>query len=240
LPTVLITGASRGLGLEFVRQYAADGNHVIACCRTPETAKALGDIAQQHNTVQIEALDVLDSASINALSAKLGTTAIDILINNAGVFSGAGPKVTAVDNDTSQTFGTLDAEAWDRVLHANTIAPIIVTQALLPHIRLSSVRKVVMISSGMGSIANANPGHIAYRSSKAALNAAMRNIALGLKPEKITVISFHPGWVQTDMGGKQATLKPQTSIAGMRHVIDSLTLAQSGQFVAYNGETLPW
>jgi NAD(P)-dependent dehydrogenase (short-subunit alcohol dehydrogenase family) len=243
MPAVLITGASRGLGLEFARQYAADGRHVIATCRAPEKADALQKLAQQYSTVKLEKLDVGNQASIAALAEKLKETAIDVLINNAGLASGLTSSLAPAFgyDEKAQRFGTMDPEAWDKILRVNTIAPVMVAQAFFPHLRRAHGSKIIMLSSKMGSIELMSKSEdIAYRTSKTALNAAMRCLALTLMPEKIIAISFHPGWVKTDMGTKDAPLPPDESVFGMRKVIAGLTMKQSGQFLQYNGEQLPW
>jgi NAD(P)-dependent dehydrogenase (short-subunit alcohol dehydrogenase family) len=234
MSSVLITGASRGLGLEFTRQYAADGWDVIACCREPKKADKLQALAKDNKKIRIEPLDVSDFSAPAKLAEKLKGITLDILINNAGIYSGTDAK-----HDDSQTFGTLNAEAWNTVLRTNTIAPIMVTQAFAP-LMAKKGAKIIMISSGMGSIEQAGEGVIAYRTSKAALNAAMHNIAMTLRPQHITVISFHPGWVKTDMGGSGADITPEQSVSGMRKTIVSLTEKQSGQFLRYSGEIIPW
>ena len=234
MPILLVTGASRGLGLEFTRQYAAEGWDVIACCRSPQKAKELQALAKENKKIRIETLDVSDFTAPAKLAEKLKDTSIDVLINNAGVYSGTNAK-----HDDSQTFGTMNAEAWSTVLRTNTIAPIMVTQALTPLMSKKGA-KIVMISSGMGSIENAGEGVIAYRTSKAALNAAMRSIAMTLRAQHVSVISFHPGWVKTDMGGSGADITPEQSVSGMRKVIGGLTEKQSGGFYRYSGEVIPW
>lgn len=237
MSTVLITGANRGLGLEFVKQYAAKQWAVIAVCRHPEKAEELQKLMQKYNRVRIEGLDVSDMASVKILTEKLDDIEIDLLINNAGILSG-GSGNSIANGDTTQTFGSIDAEAWDKVLRINTISPIMMTQALLPHLQRSPDPKVVNITSKMGSIDDMGSGYIAYRTSKAALNAAMRVIMNDLKG--ITIVNVHPGWVQTDMGGKEAALKPEVSIAGMIKVIDKLTPKDSGQFIGYDGKVIAW
>ncbi len=241
MPTILITGANRGLGFEFTQQYLRDGWHVIATCRVPTKATALQQLAAQNKNLQIETLEASDQNSIATLASKLENVALDILLNNAGIYSGVGKTRSDQENDSSQNFGTLDAVAWAKVLQTNTVAPLMVTQAFLPNIKRGQQNKIVFISSRMGSIERTNaPDAIAYRSSKAALNAAMRNISLSLQPEKITVVSFHPGWVQTDMGGAGADLTPEASITHIRQVIANLTMKQTGQFLNYDGGTIPW
>jgi NAD(P)-dependent dehydrogenase (short-subunit alcohol dehydrogenase family) len=235
MATVLITGASRGLGLEFVLQYATDGWDVIACCRAPAKVDQLKELADKYK-IRIEALDVSDLKSIEALAAKLKNEAIDILVNNAGIYSGD-PKV---EKGAGQNFGAIDAAAWARVLETNVISPIMMTQAFVPHLARGKERKVAILSSKMGSLAEMGTGAIAYRTSKAAVNAAMRTIAPELATHKIAVVNLHPGWVKTDMGGPTAPVEPQDSIAGMRKVIAGLTLEHSGRFIDYQGQIVPW
>ena len=227
MATVLITGASRGLGLEFCKQYAAEGWQVLACCRNPETAGKLADIPQ----VRVFPLDVSDFAQIDNLAAQLQDTAIDVLINNAGIY-GDNPR---------RGFGQLDYAAWMQTLTVNTQAPVKMAEAFLPHLKRGDKKMLVSISSQMGSIAdNGSGGSILYRTSKAALNAAMKSIAIDLEDQRIGVLVLHPGWVKTDMGGPNALIEAQESVAGMRQVIAQFTLAQSGSFLKYDGSTLPW
>ncbi len=231
MTTVLITGANRGLGLEFCRQYAADGWNVIACCRQPEQALELNRLAQHYPSIQVEALNVADFAEIDALSEKWADSTIDVLINNAGVY----------EDLHSGGFGQLDYQAWSHSLVVNTQAPVKMAEAFLPQIKHSHAKLIVNISSLMGSIGdNEGGGSIIYRSSKAALNAAMKSLALGLKDQPVGVLIFHPGWVKTDMGGPNALITAEESVAGIRSVIDNFSLDQSGSFVKYDGSTMPW
>jgi NAD(P)-dependent dehydrogenase (short-subunit alcohol dehydrogenase family) len=220
MPTVFITGANRGIGLAFAKSYAASGWRVLAACREPKNADTLkavkGDIA-------ILALDVTDADQLAALSKTLKDETIDILINNAGV---AGDEST---------------EGWLRTLHINSIAPIRVTQALLPMLARSERKLVASITSGMGSIAdNTSGGSYAYRSSKAALNAAMKSLSVDLVKRGVSVIVLNPGWVKTDMGGAGARLTAADSVARMRKLIDSSGLVHSGKFFNYDGTEYPW
>jgi NAD(P)-dependent dehydrogenase (short-subunit alcohol dehydrogenase family) len=240
MSTLFITGASRGLGLEFVRQYAADGWDVIAACRNPAKADALQNLAGQNKKVRIETMDVNDPASVLGIADKLKGTGFDVLINNAGIFSGQAQARSANQGDPTQDFGTIDGEAWGRVLYTNTIAPILTLQAFTEHLAKGTQAKAVNITSRMGSIAEMGNGYIAYRSSKAALNAAMCVIAPALADRNITIVNLHPGWVKTDMGGPNATLTPEASITGMRSVIAKLTKTQHGQFLSYDGKVIPW
>jgi len=227
MATVLITGASRGLGLEFCKQYAAEGWQVLACCRNPKKATDLAAIAQ----VRVFPLDVSDFSQIDNLAKQLQDTALDVLINNAGVY-GDSPR---------QGFGQLDYMAWTRTLTVNTQAPVKMAEAFLPHIKRGDHKMLVSISSQMGSIAdNGSGGSILYRTSKAALNAAMKSVAIDLVDQRVGVLVFHPGWVKTDMGGPNALIDAQESVAGMRDVIARFTLRQSGSFLKYDGSSLPW
>lgn len=237
MPTVLITGANRGIGFEFARQYARDGWQVVAACRDPARAGSLHQLAAAHPAIRIERLEVTDWPGVAALAERLKHSAVDVLIDNAGIASGAGHR-----EDGAQIFGGIDPEAWDRVLRVNTIAPLMVAQAFLPQIMAGKERKIVMISSMMGSIAacTGTGAVIAYRSSKAALNMAMRCAALALQDAGITVVSLHPGWVRTDMGGKDAEIDAETSVTGMRRLIAALSPADSGRFLGYDGREWPW
>ncbi len=231
MPIVLITGANRGLGLEFSRQYAEKNWQVIACCRNPAKADELMKLAQFYPSVVVEALDVADFEQVDAVSRKLSEVSIDVLINNAGVYG----------DHRGCGFGNLDYQAWDNTLHINTQAPVKMAEAFLPHIKKGKEKLIVNISSLMGSMAdNGSGGSILYRSSKAALNAAMKSLSIDLRDQGIGVLIFHPGWVKTDMGGANALIDAETSVTGMRTVIDGFTMAQTGSFVRYDGKPMPW
>ena len=224
MPTVLITGAGRGLGLEFAKQYAADGWQVIACVRNPDKADALKKVK---GDVAIERLDVVDEADIKALAARLEGLGIDLLINNAGIY---GPRN-----------GQNDTKSWLEVFQVNTIAPYRVAEALAPLVAKSKQKTIVNITSQMGSVGSTSSADSPiYRSSKAALNMVMKGLSHALKGQGVTVVLFHPGWVKTDMGGKGAPLEAPDSIGGMRKVIGKLTAADSGKFFNYDGKSLPW
>lgn len=243
MATVLVTGSNRGIGLEFVRQYTADGWDVIAACRNPAQAAELQKLAGAHKNIRIETLDVANDTSIAALAKKLGDTALDVLINNAGVPSLGRASNPQVDNytDPQTEFGGLNAAQYLEALKINAVAPVIVTQALVPHVARSKMKKVVMISSRLGSIEQSvMAGLVAYSASKAALNMGMKKIAAALAPQGVTVASFHPGWVKTDMGGPRAEVTPQDSVSGMRKVIESLTPAKNGGFFNYDGKSISW
>jgi NAD(P)-dependent dehydrogenase (short-subunit alcohol dehydrogenase family) len=237
MPTTLITGANRGLGLEFVRQYAADGWQVIAGCRNPDQAAELQSlVARANGAVEPQRLDVADGRSVAELARKLAGRPIDLLVNNAGM-GGSG----------RETLGQIDYERWQEVLAVNTLGPLRVTEALIDHVAASPQKRVVTVSSGLGSLGSlarqsgtgSGLGY-AYRTSKAAVNMAMLALAHEVQPRGITAVILNPGWVRTDMGGPNARLSPEESIAGMRRVIADLTPADAGRFLSYDGTELPW
>ena len=226
MPSALITGANRGLGLEFARQYSADGWQVYAACRDPNSACELCRLAD----VRILALDVTDPASVKAVAAELDGKAIDLLLNNAGVGGARG-----------ETVGNIDYEAWAKVLDVNTMGPLRVSEAFVDHVVRSDLRLIVTLTSGMGSIAdNTSGGAFAYRSSKAAVNMVMRSLAIDLAPRGITCVVVNPGWVRTDMGGLHATLTPAESVTMLRRLIETFEPAQSGKFFNHDGREYAW
>jgi NAD(P)-dependent dehydrogenase (short-subunit alcohol dehydrogenase family) len=222
--TVLVTGANRGLGLEFARQYAADGWRVIACCRKPKDAPELKKIK-----AEVHALDVTSQESIQHLAQALHGTPIDVLVNNAGL------------HGDRRMFGETDVALWKQIFEVNTIAPVQILATLLENVAASHHKKVLNISSKVGSIGDGPAGgSYAYRSSKTALNMAMVNAAHELKNRGITILLAHPGWVQTDMGGPTAPVTIEQSITGLRRIVDKATLAETGHFYDYTGKQLPW
>ena len=231
MATVLVTGANRGLGLEFCKQYASEGWRVLACCRMPQAAPELTSLIERYPLVSMFALDVADFAQIERLAEQLQDTSIDVLINNAGVYG----------DSQEHGFGKLDYQSWTKTLTVNVQAPVKMAEAFLPHLKRGDRKLLVAISSLMGSMAdNSSGGSIIYRSSKAALNAAMKTIAIDLKEQAVGVLIFHPGWVKTDMGGANAPLEAAESVAGMRQTISAFSLDHSGSFVKYDGTPLPW
>jgi len=230
MPSVLITSASRGLGLEFATQYLAEGWHVYGACRKPPSAEKLQGLAQrEEGQIDLLAMDVTDAETI-ALAAASVSGAIDVLINSAGIVG-----------KPRQTIGSLDYTAWAEVFYVNTMGPLRVTEAFIDHIARSERKLVVTITSGMGSLAdNTSGGAIAYRSSKAAVNMAMRSAALDLAPRGISCILVNPGWVQTDMGGAGAPISPAESVPALRRLIETFGPAQSGKFFHYDGREYPW
>lgn len=234
--SALITGANRGLGLEFTRQYLSDGWRVIATCRNPEGATALHKLQKKHGELQIMPLDVGDFAAIDRLASDLNEQPIDVLINNAGLF---GPKRQA-DGDLRQSLGHMDYAIWAELLRVNTLAPLKLAESLLNNVAASTHKKIVTISSRIGSIEETDTGLYAYRSSKAAVNMAMATLANDVRDKGITVTLFSPGWVKTDMGGPTASLDATDSIARLRELIASQVSADSGAFLDYSGEVIPW
>jgi len=231
VPTVLITGANRGLGLEFCRHYSDKDWTVIACCRNPKNANELNTFRQSNGNIQIEALALEHLDQIDTLSKKLSDIRIDVLINNAGVY----------DDNRNNAFGHLDFKAWNNSFLINTQAPMKMAEAFLPQIQRSAKKLIVNISSLMGSISdNGSGGSLFYRSSKAALNAAMKTLSIDLKNQGIGVLILHPGWVQTDMGGQNAPIDCKTSVGGMAKTIEKFTLEQSGHFISFDGKPMPW
>lgn len=226
MTTYLITGASRGLGLEFARQLAAKGNDVLATARDPKRAEALAALGPK---VRVLTLDVSAPASIAALGGQLEGLGVDVLINNAGVSS------------TSKSIEHLEAEELQRVLFINGIAPMLVTRAVLPALRRGMGKTIVHITSQLGSIANNTGGSTyGYRASKAALNQFNRSLANELSPQGFTSVAIHPGWVRTDMGGPSAHLSPQESVSSMLATIAKLKSTDTGAFLNYDGTGLPW
>ena len=236
MQTVLVTGANRGLGFEFARQYLGDGWTVIAACRRPAEAAALQELGHKHAPLRIVAMDVTDGDAVARVADQLDGTAIDVLINNAGVF---GPNESR-DNDWRQNFGHIDYSTWADVLRVNTMGPMRVTEAFVDNVAASEQKKVITISSGLGSIAGAGGGYFAYRSSKAAVNMVMATLAAELAPLDIIVALIDPGWCRTDMGGGDAHHDPADSVERMKTLIASLTLADTGSFRHHGGNTLPW
>lgn len=230
MKTIFITGTNRGLGLEFTKQYLQDGWQVFATARKPQESKELEELKQDYPlALSLYSLDITDLASIELLKSQLKGKPIDVLINNAGIFGG------------KQDLGNIDYEGWHKIFTSNTIAPLKITETLLSNLEAGQDKKIINITSKMGSIDdNLSGGHYLYRTSKAALNMLSKSLSVDLKPKKITVLLLHPGWVQTDMGGQNAPTSPQESIEGMRKVIASSSIQDSGKFFAYDGKEILW
>jgi NAD(P)-dependent dehydrogenase (short-subunit alcohol dehydrogenase family) len=228
--TALITGSNKGIGLAFVESYARDGWRVFATCRTPSAAKELNKLAAGSNgRVSVHALDVSDFEAIDALATATKGEAIDVLINNAGVF------------DPSPAFGRTDYDAWAHVFRVNTMAALRMAEAFVDHVARSQKKIMAGISSGMGSIAdNGSGGFYAYRTSKSALQMVMRSLALDLEPRGIVSVALNPGWVRTDMGGPGGNLTPAECVRCLRAILDKLTMNDSGKFWHHAGKEFPW
>jgi NAD(P)-dependent dehydrogenase (short-subunit alcohol dehydrogenase family) len=222
--TVLITGANRGLGLEYAQQFSERGYTVIGTARNPDAATELAEVADR-----VEQLDVADPVSVAALAERLDGVPIDILINNAGMFDRDDVTIDAVDFATmEQTFAV------------NTFGPLRVTQALLPNLRAGKARLIISMSSQLGSIENSNGRWYAYRASKTALNQFNKIWSVELASEGFTCVVLHPGWVRTDMGGPNASYSPEESVAGLVNVIEALTPEDNGGFYDFQGNPIPW
>lgn len=230
MKTVLVTGANRGLGFEFAKQYLEQGCRVIATVREASKIAALAPLSERFgDPLTIKTLEVSDATSRKQFADAIGSQPIHILINNAGVSGGWGE------------LGKLDEAAWLKVLQVNTIAPIKLTELLRANLAAAEDATVVFLSSKMGSMAdNTSGGSYIYRSSKAALNAAAKSLAIELGREHIDVAILHPGWVRTDMGGPNGLIDASVSVSGMRSVISGLTKDQCGMFIAYDGTMIPW
>ncbi len=232
--TVLVTGSNRGIGLEYVRQYAARGWNVIATARKPEEATELKALAAANPKIVVEKLDVTDFAAVDALAARYKGRPIDILVNNAGVTGGA----------DKQMLGKADWPTYELVLKTNVVAPLKIAEAFLPNLQASAQKKLVNVSSSEGSIGSVTaPRNIFYRSSKAALNMEMRNVALAVKSRGIAVALINPGPVDTDMMAAvpKKFLRPkEDAVKDLIRITDQLTLDNTGSYWDYTGKELPW
>ena len=226
MPTILITGANRGLGLTLATHYAQAGWSVIAACRKPQTAMALRALPQ----VEVTSLDVAAARSIAALARRLEGRSIDVVINNAGVLG------------RPEKAGRIDTVDFLATVNVNALGPLLVARALLPQLRRGHHKKIIAISSRMGSIATGidEPGQYAYRCSKAALNMAMATLAFDVGSDGITVATYHPGWIKTDMGGPEAVLDVDASAAALIRSINRLKRSDSGGFFTWDGKSIPW
>jgi NAD(P)-dependent dehydrogenase (short-subunit alcohol dehydrogenase family) len=230
MPSVLITSANRGLGLEFAAQYVAAGWQVVATCRDPEAADQLRELAvTRPAAMDILTMDVTSASSVARAAAQARHRALDVLINSAGIMG------------KGQRTGSVDYGFWAQVLDVNTLGPLRVTEAFIEHVARSERKLVVTITSALGSIAdNTSGGAIPYRSSKAAVNMVMRCAAIDLAPRGVSSVLINPGWVRTDMGGSKAPLSSAESVTAMRRLIDTLGPAQSGKFFHFDGREYPW
>lgn len=228
---IFITGANRGLGLAFVLHFLKNGDKVYAACRNPDTANDLLTYQKQYpKQLEILTLDLAKIQDIALLKQSFQDVPLDVLINNAGVFGPSGMDI-----------GHVEAKAWNEVFQVNTVAPIMLTQALLENIKQGKDKKLIFITSRMASIEdNSSGGRYIYRSTKAALNAAVHSLAFVLKEEGIICLLLHPGWVQTAMGGDNAELAPEESSRRLITLFEKTKLSDSGKFISHTGEILPW
>jgi len=234
MQSILITGANRGIGFELTRQFLQQGDaHIFATCRRPERADALNELAREYaGRVTVLQLDINDEASISAVVKAVAakTDALDLLINNAGIGGDEGGRI----------MGQLTATEVSHVIGTNAVAPLILTQACCDLLKKGDNPRVVMISSGMGSLQRAGGSSYAYRMSKAAMNMAARVLAFDSAMTGITTIAVNPGWVRTDMGGPSASLAPDFSARSLLRLIKGLSTADNGKFFQYDGSELPW
>jgi NAD(P)-dependent dehydrogenase (short-subunit alcohol dehydrogenase family) len=218
LPTILITGAGRGLGRELARQYAEDGWRVIGTVRKHDAALK-----------ESIALDLTDVARVRQLPAKLAGVPIDVLFCNAGIIGKRGNR-----------FGAFDYADWQEIFRVNVLGAAAVIEALVDNVAASGRRTVCVMSSRLGSIGETTGATLPYATTKAALNLLAKGLAATLAPRRITVVALSPGWVKTDMGGDAAPLTPEASVRGLRKVLAGLRPADSGRFIAYDGAAIPW
>lgn len=239
MPTVLITGANRGIGLEFTRQYVDEGWTVLACCRDPdgESAEDLRGIQSgAEDQVHIEKMDMLDHASIDAVAAKYKGTAIDVLLNNAGII---GP-VPIQDHLEAQHFGTIDYDVWDTVIRTNTFAPVKMAEAFADNVIESDQKKIITLSSTVGSLQEDRTAAFCYCTSKTAVTKAVQLMSEVLRDKSVIAMAFCPGYVKTRMGVGGATVEIPDSVTGMRGLISNITMEDTGTFRRFNGDTVAW
>jgi NAD(P)-dependent dehydrogenase (short-subunit alcohol dehydrogenase family) len=228
---VLITGANRGIGLEMVKYAMQQGWRVFACCRNPYNAESLFNIAKLSNgQISVHIADMLELATIQALSYELRNDPLDILINNAGIYG----------SDKSQ-FGAVDVDSWLQTFQVNCVAPLKMVEALAEQLFMGKRKLVACMSSKMGSIADNGSGNsYIYRSSKAALNAVVKSLSIDLKEHGIISVALHPGWVKTDMGGPDAEITARESVESIFGHLMLLTIEDSGRFIDIDGSDIPW
>jgi NAD(P)-dependent dehydrogenase (short-subunit alcohol dehydrogenase family) len=227
MPTVLVTGANRGIGLEFAKQYAAQGWRVHATCRDPGAAAALNGLA---GDVTVHRLEVTAADQVRALAAALAGEPVDLLVNNAGISANA-----------KTSLGEMDYALWEEMMRVNVFGPLRVAEALASNVAASQRRIMLFISSRAGSIAdNLSGGRYIYRSSKAALNMVVKSIAIDLIPKRVICAAVHPGWARTDMGTAAAPVAVADSVAALRALVERLEPHHNGRFINYDGQELRW
>jgi len=228
---VLITGASRGIGLEMVKYCMEQNWRVFACCRHPQQADSLLSVAKLANgRVSVHVADMNELATIQALAYELRNEAIDILINNAGIYG-----------SDKNSFGNVDVQSWLNTFQVNSIAPSKVSEALIEHLRMGDKKIIACMSSKMGSMDdNGSGGSYIYRSSKAALNAVVKSMSIDLKHDGIKCVALHPGWVKTEMGGPDAEITTRECVTGLFNILLALKAKDSGRFIDIDGKDIPW
>jgi NAD(P)-dependent dehydrogenase (short-subunit alcohol dehydrogenase family) len=236
MPTVLITGANRGLGLEFAKQYAGDGWETIATTRDAGRSEDLKKLASQRPEIAIYELDIANDESVEDLGDELDGKPIDILLHNSGIYPREGQKA-----------GEIDYDGWRAAMETNLFGTMRLTETLLENVVASERKQIAAISTSMASLRGVQGGSVGmagtsyqYRSSKTALNMALSILAKELEPRGISVVMIDPGWVKTDMGGPRAQLTPEQSISGIRKVLAGQPMELSGKFVGYDGVARPW
>lgn len=230
MPTVIISGANRGLGLEFAKQYAADGWRVFSGARDLDAAKDLKAAAgKSGGNLTVHALDVGDDASVKAFAKEVGRTPVDVLLANAGVFGG----------ERQHQLGRIDAGAFNETFNINATGALRLADAFIANLKAAK-GKFIAITSGMGSIDDASGGYYGYRASKAALNMLCHAIANDLTGEGVVSVPLSPGWAKTDMGGKGAPQDVAATVTEMRRRIAAYTLKDSGKFLSWDGRELAW
>lgn len=236
MTTVLITGANRGLGLEFVRQYQAEGVTIHACCRNPDAATELNALADASGgSTTVHRMEVSDPSQIQAVADALKGVAIDRLINNAGILG------TRIDQSEDSAFGSVDYDAWEEVMRINVLSPFRICEVFFEHVAASDEKLMVFLSTHMASITElADGGFYPYRSSKAALNLIVKGLSIDLKDRGIRTLALHPGWVKTDMGSQAAAVETPDSIAGIRRVISGYNAPRTAEFINYDGTPIQW
>ncbi len=236
MTTVLITGANRGLGLEFVRQYQDKGMTIHACCRNPGEANELNNLANNSGgSTQVHRMEVSDPSQVRAVADALKGVAIDRLINNAGILG------TIIDQPGNSAFGSLDYIAWEETLRVNVLAPFRVCEAFVEHVAESDEKLMVFLSTHMASITElTDGGFYPYRSSKAALNLVIKGLSIDLKDRGVRTLALHPGWVKTDMGSQAGAVEIPDSIAGMQDVISDFKAPRTGEFINYDKSPIQW
>ena len=240
MASILISGANRGIGLEFTRQYLEGGWLVYACCRAPEKADSLNKLVEEFgDLLSVYRMDVRNGEEVAAVAQALNGAPIDILINNAGIVDSYGTGVFEGKDDPD--LKNYDMDLWLEILDTNVVSQGRVTGAFADNVASSDRKMVVMISSGLASITNSwQAGRYAYRTSKAALNMLTRSVGAWLEPRGIAVITIAPGWTRTELGGPNAHNSVEDSISGMRKVLDGLTIKNTGSYWNFDGEQLPW